>query len=50
MSVLQVHALQFEWAWQHPLVSKAVRDEVSKLPAAAQRGAQGQVLIHCLCT
>ncbi|KAH7279587.1 hypothetical protein KP509_37G025300 [Ceratopteris richardii] len=37
-----VHALQFEWAWQHPLRSIAVRNAASELK---RRGAQGQVLL-----
>ncbi|KAI5083395.1 hypothetical protein GOP47_0003138 [Adiantum capillus-veneris] len=37
-----VHALQFEWAWQHPLKSIAVREAARELK---RRGAKGQVLL-----
>lgn len=37
-----VHALQFEWAWQHPLKSIAVRHAAKDLK---RRGARGQVLL-----
>ncbi|MCO5610310.1 hypothetical protein L7F22_064546 [Adiantum nelumboides] len=37
-----VNALQFEWAWQHPLKSIAVRDAAKQLK---RRGARGQVLL-----
>ena len=40
---LQVQALQFEWAWQHPMVSIAVREAASKMSQQAQRGVQGKV-------
>ena len=41
--LLQVQALQFEWAWQHPMVSIAVREAASKMSQQAQRGVQGKV-------
>lgn len=44
---LQIQALQFEWAWQHPEKSKAVRDDVAALVASCKRaglsGAKGKV-------
>ena len=46
-SMFQVQALQFEWAWQHPEKSKAVRDDVAALVASCKRaglsGAKGKV-------
>ena len=46
-STFQVQALQFEWAWQHPEKSKAVRDDVAALVASCKRaglsGAKGKV-------
>lgn len=45
--VLQVQALQFEWAWQHPEKSKAVRDDMAALVATCKKaglsGAKGKV-------
>lgn len=41
--LVQVQALQFEWAWQHPMVSIAVREAASKMSQQAQRGVQGKV-------
>lgn len=42
-----MQALQFEWAWQHPEKSKAVRDDVTALVASCKRaglsGAKGKV-------
>ena len=42
-----MQALQFEWAWQHPEKSKAVRDDVAALVASCKRaglsGAKGKV-------
>ena len=53
--LVQVQALQFEWAWQHPEKSKAVRDDVAALVASCKRaglsGAKGKVsawLTFCL--
>lgn len=40
---LQVHALQFEWAWQHPDTSLAIRDTYRKLSTKDRRGVQGKV-------
>lgn len=37
----QVHALQFEWAWQHPLKSLAVREAASGLKPI--RGTSGKI-------
>eukprot|EP00891_Asterochloris_glomerata_P008697 jgi/Astpho2/8697/Aster-05265 len=41
--LVQVQALQFEWAWQHPMVSIAVREAASKMSQQAQRGVQGKM-------
>ena len=42
-----MQALQFEWAWQHPEKSKAVRDDVAALVSSCKRaglsGAKGKV-------
>ncbi len=48
-NTMQVQALQFEWAWQHPEKSKAVRDLVAQLKgtrksAASITGAKGKVI------
>eukprot|EP00878_Enallax_costatus_P022135 GHUV01023474.1.p1 GENE.GHUV01023474.1~~GHUV01023474.1.p1 ORF type:complete len:118 (+),score=19.66 GHUV01023474.1:744-1097(+) len=40
---LQVQALQFEWAWQHPEKSKVVRTVVAQLKASQRKGLQGKV-------
>lgn len=39
----QVHALQFEWAWQHPLKSLAVKKAASALKPL--RGSRGKVML-----
>ena len=49
---LQIQALQFEWAWQHPEKSKIVRDDVAALLASSKRpgimGAKGKARITLL--
>lgn len=39
----QRDALQFEWAWQHPTVSIAVRDMAKELPKRSMAGVKGKV-------
>ena len=52
LRVLQIQALQFEWAWQHPEKSKIVRDDVAALMASTKRpgimGAKGKARIWAL--
>lgn len=43
-SALQVQALQFEWAWQHPLTSTIVRDVYKSVSKAKTMGLSGKVL------
>lgn len=51
-NIMQVQALQFEWAWQHPEKSKAVRDLVAELKgtrkSASINGAKGKVICMSL--
>ena len=39
----QVQALQFEWAWQHPLTSTIVRDVYKSVSKAKTVGLSGKV-------
>ena len=41
----QVQALQFEWAWQHPDKSKALREAYAGIRKTDLKGARGKV--HC---
>ena len=43
MTVAQIQALQFEWAWQHPEKSLAVREAALRLGARGMRGPAGKV-------
>ena len=40
--VVQVAALQFEWAWQNPLRSRRLSADVKKWPARQRTGARGR--------
>ena len=52
LHALQIQALQFEWAWQHPEKSKIVRDDVAALMASCKRpgilGAKGKARVWAL--
>ena len=39
----QVQALQFEWAWQHPDKSKALREAYAAIRKVDLKGARGKV-------
>ena len=53
LCAVQIQALQFEWAWQHPEKSKAVREDVAALMASRKRagimGAKGKAGVQYLC-